>query len=85
MVVLEEEAMGVRTGAIRMGTVIIKTISLSATLVLETILQTIPTGTNILGLALKSKFAWRLGVLLSFCIVILQGNIRLSSFSFKYI
>lgn len=63
MVVLAEEAMVVQTGVIRMGTVTIKTTSPLATPVLETILQPIPTGMNILGLELKSKFAWRLFIL----------------------
>lgn len=62
MVVLAEEATGVQTGAIRMGTVTTKATSPLATPVLETILQPIPTGMNILGLELKSKFAWRLAV-----------------------
>lgn len=63
MVVLEEEAMGVQTVAIRTGMVTIKATSLLATPVLETILQPIPTGMNILGLELKSKFARRLSLL----------------------
>lgn len=63
MVVLVEEAMGVQTGVIRTGTVTIKAIPPLAIPVLETILQPIPTGMNILGLDLKSKFAGRLFIL----------------------
>ena len=62
MVDLVEEAMEVQAVAIRMGTVTIKATSPVATLVLETILQPIPTGMNILGLELKSKFAQRLSM-----------------------
>lgn len=65
MVVLEEEAMGVQTGVIRMGMVTIKATSPLATPVLETILQPIPTGMNIQGLELKSKFARHFSVLWS--------------------
>ena len=60
MVVLAEEAMGVHTGVIRTGTVTFKA---TPPPVLETILQPIPTGMNILGLDLKSKFAGHLSIL----------------------
>lgn len=57
MVVLVVEGMGVRMVAILTGTVTIKATTLLAMSELETILQPIPTGTTILGLELKSKFA----------------------------
>lgn len=56
MVVLTKEAMVVQTGVIRTGTVTIRAIPPLATPVLETILQSIPSDTNILGLDLKFRF-----------------------------
>jgi hypothetical protein len=65
MVVLVVGGMVVQTVAIPTGTMTVKDIILLAILELGTILQPIPTGMTILGLELKSKFAWRLSFLRS--------------------